>query len=299
MTATALDTLDARPAATATTRVKTGADARTRFFNALCGTVALLFALIWLVPLLWAVVTSLRPEGEITTHPGSWWTGHWTLDGYRQVIDSSDILVWYMNSFITAALSALLSVITCSMAGFALARTRFAGRRIVLGLLLAGLVVPPQVLIIPMFQEFTALHLTNTYWALILPTVPNVIAVFVFMTFFRGIPVSLAEAARCDGASWFRLYRSVYMPLSRPAISAVAILTFVWTWNNFLWPLLVLSSTKTMTIPVGLASVASGYGAHYAEVMASAVLGALPLFAVFVLFQRQIIEGVTSTGLKG
>lgn len=284
---------------TAGTGRRTRADTRTRAFNALCGTVLFLLALIWLVPLAWALVTSVRPEGEITTHPTSWWTAHWTLDGYRQVIDSSDMLLWYLNSFITSALSALLSVITCSMAGFALARTRFAGRRLVFGLLLAGLVIPPQVLIIPMFQEFSAIHLTNTYWALILPTAPNVVAVFVFMTFFRGIPTSLADAARVDGASWLRLYWTVYMPLSKPAISAVAILTFVWTWNNFLWPLLVLSSTKTMTIPVGLASVASGYGAHYAEVMASAVLGALPLFAVFVLFQRQIIEGVTSTGLKG
>lgn len=292
--------LDTTPAVTPPPRGrKVGSDPRTRAFNALCGTVVVLLALIWLVPLAWAVVTSLRPEGEITVHPSSWWTAHWTLAGYRQVIDSSDMLVWYMNSFITAGLSALVSVVTCSMAGFALARTRFGGRRFILGLLLAGLVIPPQVLIIPLFQEFSAIHLTNTYWSLILPTAPNVIAVFVFMTFFRGIPSSLAEAARIDGASWFRLYRSVYLPLSRPAISAVAILTFVWTWNNFLWPLLVLSSTKTMTIPVGLASVASGYGAHYAEVMASTVLGALPLLAVFVLFQRQITEGVTSSGLKG
>jgi multiple sugar transport system permease protein len=272
---------------------------RSRAFNALCSTVVLLLALIWLVPLLWALVTSLRPEGEITTHPTSWWTAHWTLDGYRELIHSSDILVWYMNSFITAAVSALFTVVTCSMAGFALARTRFTGRRVVLGLLLAGLVIPPQVLILPMFQEFTALHLTNTYWALILPTIPNVVAVFVFMTFFSGIPTELHDAARADGASWMRIYTSIYMPLSRPAISAIAILTFVWTWNSFLWPLLVLSSTKTMTIPVGLASVASGYGAHYAEVMASAVLGALPLLAAFVLFQRQIVEGVASTGLKG
>lgn len=297
MTATTFE----RPAAGtgATTQQTERAFNSTRSFNRLCSVVVLLFALVWLVPLAWAVVTSLRPEGEITTNPTSWWTAHWTFDGYRQVINSSDIMTWYLNSFITAGVSALLSVVVCSMAGFALARTRFGGRRFVLGLLLAGLVIPPQVLIIPMFQEFTAIHLTNTYWSLILPTAPNVVAVFVFMTFFRGIPDTLADAARVDGASWFRLYRSVYMPLSKPAISAVAILTFVWTWNNFLWPLLVLSSTKTMTIPVGLASVASGYGAHYAEVMASAVLGALPLFAVFVLFQRQIIEGVTSTGLKG
>ena len=274
-------------------------DWRARSFNTLCATVALLLALIWLVPLAWALVTSLRPEGEITTNPTSWWTSSWTLDGYRELIASSDILVWYLNSFVTATVSAVLTVLLCSMAGFALARTRFPGRRLILGLLVAGLVIPPQVLILPMFREFTALNLTNTYWALILPTVPNVVAVLVFMTFFAGIPAELHDAARVDGAGWWRVYASIYLPLSRPAISAMFILTFVWTWNSFLWPLLVLSSTKTMTIPVGLASTASGYGAHYAEVMASAVLGALPLLALFVLFQRQIVEGVASTGIKG
>ncbi len=272
---------------------------RATAFKALCVTVTVLFAIIWLIPLAWAVDTSLRPEAEITTHPVSWWSHHWTLAGYRQVIDSSDILTWYMNSFITAALSAALSVLVCSMAGFALARTRFFGRRATYGLLLAGLLVPSQVLMIPMFQEFSSLHLTNTYWALILPTIPAPIAVFIFASFFAGIPNELNDAARVDGASWLRLYWQVFMPLSRPAVSAVAIFTFVWTWNSFLWPLLVLSSTKTMTIPVGLASVASAYGQHYAEVMASAVLGALPLLAVFVLFQRRIVEGVASTGIKG
>lgn len=278
---------------------KAPVDRRSQAYRALVSTVLVLLALIWLVPLAWALITSIRPEGEITTNPTSWWTAHWTLQGYREVIHSSQILTWYLNSFITAGVSALASVVFCSMAGFALARTQFLGRRIVLALLLAGLVIPPQVLIIPMFQEFSGLHLTNTYWSLILPTIPNAVAVFVFMTFFQGIPADLAEAARVDGANWWRIYRNIYLPLSRPAISAVAILTFVWTWNNFLWPLLVLTSTRTMTIPVGLASVVSGYGTHYAEVMASAVLGALPLLAVFVLFQRNIVEGVTSTGLKG
>jgi multiple sugar transport system permease protein len=294
----------AAPSTTVTDREKdnahsTSVDSGSRAFNALCSTVVFLLALIWLVPLAWALVTSLRPEGEITTNPTSWWTSHWTLDAYRGLIKSSDMLVWYMNSFITATLSALFSVIACSMCGFALARTRFPGRRLILALLVAGLVIPSQVLIIPMFQEFTALHLTNTYWALILPTIPNVVAVFVFMTFFSNIPAELHDAARVDGASWFTVYRSIYMPLSRPAISAIAILTFTWTWNSFLWPLLVLSSTKTMTIPVGLASVVSGYGAHQGEIMASVVLGALPLLALFVIFQRQIVEGVASTGIKG
>jgi len=270
-----------------------------RAFTTLCTVVLVLFALIWLIPLLWSVDLSLRPDGEITSHPGTWWTSHPTLDAYRSVFDSTDMLTWYMNSFLTAALSALFAVVCCSMAGFALARTRFAGRRVVLGLLTIGLLVPPQALMVPMFQEFASVGLTNTYWALILPSVAVPVAVFVFMSFFGGIPAELGDAARVDGAGWFRVYSRIYMPLSRPAVSAVAIFTFVWTWNSFLWPLLVLSSTRTMTIPVGLASLTSTYGARYAEMMASAVLGALPLFAVFVLFQRRIVEGMASTGLKG
>ena len=277
----------------------TSIDSGSRAFNALCSTVVLLLALIWLVPLAWALVTSLRPEGEITTNPTSWWTAHWTLDAYRGLIKSSDILVWYMNSFITATLSALFSVIFCSMCGFALARTRFPGRRADHGAAARRSGHPVAGADHPHVPGVHFLHLTNTYWALILPTIPNVVAVFVFMTFFSNIPAELHDAARVDGASWFTVYRSIYMPLSRPAIAAIAILTFVWTWNSFLWPLLVLSSTKTMTIPVGLASVVSGYGAHQGEVMASAVLGALPLLALFVIFQRQIVEGVASTGIKG
>ncbi len=270
-----------------------------RTFRTLCAVVLVLFAVIWLIPLLWTVDLSFRPDGEITLDPTTWWTSHPTLAAYRSVIGSTDILTWYMNSFLTAAISALFAVVCCSMAGFALARTRFAGRRIMIGLLLIGLLVPPQALMVPMFQEFASIGLTNTYWALILPSVAVPVAVFVFLSFFAGIPAELGDAARVDGANWFRVYSTIYMPLSRPAVSAVAIFVFVWTWNSLLWPLLVLSSTRTMTIPVGLASLTSTYGARYAEIMASAVLGALPLLAVFVLFQRRIVEGMASTGLKG
>jgi multiple sugar transport system permease protein len=122
--------------------------------------------------------------------------------------------------------------------------------------------------------------------------------VFVFASFFDGLPKDLVESARLDGAGWFRIYSRIFMPLCKPAISAVTIFTFVWTWNQLLWPLLVLSSTKLMTIPVGLASVQSAYGIIYGQVMASAVLGALPLIVVFLLFQRRIVEGIANTGIK-
>lgn len=275
-----------------------GGDHRSRAFAIFCGSVLLVFVALWVLPVVWAAITSLRPEGEIATNPTSWWSNNFTLDAYRQVLRNSDLPTWYLNSFIIAALSAAFAVLVCSMAGFAVARLRFRGRALVGGVMLAGLMVPPQVLILPMFQEFSVAHLLNTYWAVILPAIPTPVAVFVFASFFGGLPVELTESARLDGASWWRIYSRIYLPLCKPAIAAVTIFTFVWSWNNLLWPLLVLSSTKLMTIPVGLASVQSAFGIQYAQVMASAILGALPLLVVFLLFQRRIVEGIANTGIK-
>jgi multiple sugar transport system permease protein len=271
----------------------------TRWFNGFCLSVLVVFAAVWMIPLLWALDTSLKPEAEIATDPTNWWSGHFTLDAYRAVWNAGDMPKWYVNSAITAAVSSAATVLVASMAGFALSKVRFTGRRWMFLLVLAGIMIPPQVLIVPMFREFGGLHLLNTYWSIILPAIPTPLAVFVFKQFFDGLPDDLVEAAQLDGSGWWRLYRQVCLPLTRPAISAVAIFTFVWTWNAFLWPLLTLSSPDVMTIPVGLGTVQSAFGIHYAQIMASAVLGALPLLVVFIGFQRRIVEGIAGTGLKG
>jgi multiple sugar transport system permease protein len=190
-------------------------------------------------------------------------------------------------------------VITGSMAAFALSRLNFRYRGAVLAFILLGILIPIQVLIVPLFREVGSLGMLNTYWAVILPQVPTAIAVFVFKQFLDGLPKELEEAARMDGASTWWLYRGLAMPLIRPAIAAVSIFTFIWSWNNLLWPLLVLSNPKLMTIPVGLATVQGNFGIRYADTMAAALLGALPLVALFLFFQRQIVEGVAGTGLKG
>ncbi|MCL2795502.1 MAG: carbohydrate ABC transporter permease, partial [Microbacteriaceae bacterium] len=156
-----------------------------------------------------------------------------------------------------------------------------------------------QVLIVPIFQLLNAMSLLNTYWSVIFPQVPAVIAVFIFKQFFDGIPADLEDAARIDGANRWRIYWSVIMPLSRPVIAAVSILTFVGVWNNLLLPLFVLSNPNLMTIPVGLATVQSSFGQRYADIQAGAILAALPLIILYLVFQRQIVEGVTGSGLKG
>jgi multiple sugar transport system permease protein len=293
-----MSTQTAPRSATPKGRRNVQSDLGSKAFNRLAGTCVILFALIWLVPFAWAVITSLRPNNEITADPVNFWGSNWTLDAYSNAWDANPIGWWYLNSFIISTLSVLFTVVVCSMIGFALAHLQFRGRRVVIAVVLAGIMLPMESLVLPQFMQFRALHLLGTYWALILPAIAAPVAVFIFHAFLKQIPQSLIDAARLDGASWWRIYRQICMPLCRPAISAVAILTFITTWNAFLWPLLVLTQTKSQTIPVGLSSLIGGSAIQFAETMASSVLGILPLFAVFLVLQRQIVQGVAQTGIR-
>lgn len=269
-----------------------------RLFNRVALGALIAFALLWLVPLLWAFATSIRPAQEVVTDPTGWFTANPTLAAYGEIFDAGKLPYWYANSFITSALTTVLTVVAASMAAFALSQTRFRARRAAFVLLLAGLMIPGQVLMIPQFLALESAGLLNTYWGVVLPQVPNVIAVFVFKQFFDGLPPELIDAARADGAGWLRTYWQIVLPVSRPVLSAVTIFVFVGVWNNFLWPLLVVTDPEMMTLPVGLTSVQDVFGVPYAQLMASAVLGAIPLLAVFLLFQRRIVEGIAGTGLK-
>jgi multiple sugar transport system permease protein len=273
------------------------ADRRTRLFNRCCTGVLIAFALLWLVPLAWALDTALKPNGD-TIDP-TWMIENPTLASFRTLLVQGDILDWYAASSIISALSATGTVVTASLAAYALSRMRFRYRWLTFWFILLGIMIPRQVLIVPQFREMGSVNLLNTYWAVILPSIPIAIAVIVFKQFFDGIPKDLDEAARIDGAGFFHVYRQIVLPLARPAVSAVAIFSFVWTWNDLLWPLLALSNPEIMTIPAGLATVQGTYGIRYADTMASALLGALPLVLVFLLFQRRIVEGIAGTGLKG
>jgi multiple sugar transport system permease protein len=259
----------------------------------------LIFAILWLLPLLWAIDTALKPEAETTKTPVTWWTSNASLDSFRQVLDAGDIIQWYINSFITSTMVTVLTVLTGSMAAYAFSQLRFPFRTPLFLLVMAGLLVPPQLLVVPLFSQLQSWHMINTYWGVALPQVALPIAVFVLKQFFDGIPKELAEAARVDGAGRWYVYFRIWMPLGRPAVAAVTIFSFVWSWNNFLWPLTVITSTRMFTIPLGLATVSSSYGVHYAEIMASAVLGGLPLLILFLFFQRQLVNGVAGTEIKG
>jgi multiple sugar transport system permease protein len=290
-------TMPGRRAAT-TGRRPARRDWRGNLFGRAVTGVVIALALVWLIPVAWTLDTSVKPENSTILIPATWKISGFTFSAYSAVFSATDLGRWYINSAIVAIIVTLLTVVTASMAGYALSRRQFRGKAFFYAAILAGIMIPPQALIVPLFREFQVAHLINTYWALMLPQVPAPIAVFIFKKFFDGIPVQLEQAAQVDGASWWTSYRRIALPLARPAIAAVSIFTFVWTWNNFLWPFLAATSQTMMTIPAGIGTVVSGVGVVNALQMASAVLGALPLVMVFLLGQRHIVEGVAGTGLK-
>src|ERR1700753_1187987 len=207
--------------------------------------VVIALALLWLFPVAWALDTSVKSENDTIIVPATWSIPHFTFSASSGVFSASDLGRWYLNSAIVAIVVTLRTVITASMAGYALSRRKFRFRGLVYAAILAGIMIPPQALIVPLFREFQSVHLINTYWALILPQVPAQIAEFTFKTVFDGVRITVAPAAEVDGANWWVSYRRIAPPLARPAIAAVSIFTFVWTWKNFPWPFLS-ATTQTM-----------------------------------------------------
>ncbi|MFB4194151.1 carbohydrate ABC transporter permease [Streptomyces carpaticus] len=261
--------------------------------------VASLLAALWLVPFGWALSTSLKPEAGTQKLPLRWIQSDMTLDAYRKVLGEGDLPVWLLNSVIVSTGVTLLTLTVCSLAAYGFARTRFRGRGVLFALILAGIMVPGTVITAPQFANIRALGLVDTYWGVILPQVAAPAMLFILYTFFRAVPRELEEAATLDGAGRWRIFFQVVLPLSRPVLAAVAIFTFIVSWNNFLWPYLATTDPDLATLPVGLATIQSSFGIRWAQLMAMSLLAALPLLIVFVFFQRQIVRGVAHTGIAG
>lgn len=248
-------------------------------------------ALLWAIPLFRMAVISVTPSDML--YGFEWVPREITFDIWMQVISSSNLLPrWILNTIIIASVTTIIVVVVDSLVAFSLTRLEWPGRRILLGVVIASFMVPPQVNIIPLFTFINRLGWVNTYWAVILPFAAGPLGVFLLVQFFRDIPEELEESARMDGFSTFRIYARIIVPLSMPVITALALFTFVWSWNQYLWPLIVLSSEKAYTLPVGAATIQSVYAQDANILMANLAIIALPLFIVFLLFQDKLISSV-------
>ncbi|GAA3938662.1 carbohydrate ABC transporter permease [Microbacterium soli] len=254
----------------------------------------------WLLPFLWAVATGFKTETDAASGDPSWIGASGpTLDAFSAILSQGNVYIWAWNSLLTSVAITVITVAISAGAAYAFSRLDFRGRRWLFVTIIASIVVPPQVLIIPLFYEMLAFNMVDTYWGLILPQVVAPAMVFILKKFFDAVPIELEDAARVDGANRFRIFWSIALPLSRPILASVAIFVFIGAWNNFLWPFLVINDTTLMTLPVGLQTVISAYGVQYAQVMAQAVLAALPLIIIFLIFQKQIVKGVATSGFGG
>lgn len=270
-----------------------------RLPRVLVGTALVVLAAVWLLPFVWAIATSFQSEQDVSK-PGLFpFKGAFTLEAYQQILSRGNVPVWAFNSFLIAGLVTLITVAVSTMAAYGFARGTFRGRRALLAVTVAAIMVPPQLLVVPLFKQMLLFNLVDTYAAVILPQVVAPMMVFILKRFFEGLPRELEDAARIDGASEVRVFLSIVLPLSRPIVSAVAIFVFIGAWNNFMWPFIVTNDPDLMTLPVGLATVKDSFGIMYARSMASALLASLPLIVMFLLFQRRIVKSVATTGFGG
>ncbi len=258
-------------------------------------------ALVWLLPLVWIAVTAIKPAPEIIRLPIRWWPVHPTADNFAVALTTNrtaSIGRAFFNSTVVAASETVITLAIDAMAGYALARLQFPGRRVVFGIVVASIMVPFQVTLVPLYLMFAQAGWLNTYQALVLPGLSRAFGVFLMRQFFLSLPRDLAEAARIDGASPLLIFTRVALPLVRPALAALGIFTFLRSWNEFTWPLIAISRNDMMTLPVALSRLLGSFFIEYGIVMAGAAVAALPLILVFFVAQRQIIEGVALTGMK-
>ncbi|MDM7831621.1 carbohydrate ABC transporter permease [Cellulomonas edaphi] len=256
-------------------------------------------ALVVVLPLLWMLVTSFKTDADAIRHPYSL-PSPFSLDAYRTLAGGQQpILRWLWNSFAAATLQTLLILVTASMGAYALARMEFAGKRLVFGLIISTLLVPPVVFLIPNYLIVQNLGWLDTILAITVPGAAGAFGIFFLRQFFVGLPVEIEEAARIDGAGDVRIFLQIVLPLARPALATLAVLSFLNNWNDFLWPVYVLLSPENMTLQPGLSMLQGAYRTHFAIVMAAAVVASVPVLAVFAVAQRQIVDSVTGAAVKG
>jgi multiple sugar transport system permease protein/raffinose/stachyose/melibiose transport system permease protein len=258
----------------------------------------LLFAL-WLLPLFWLVVTSLKAEQDVITDRLALFTVAPSFVNYLKAFRGTQIKTWLMNSLIVSSATTLLTLLLDSTMAYVLARFKFRGRNALLLFILAGMMVPFEVIIIQLYLEFNAMGLYNSLTAAVLPRLALPIGVFILTQFFKGIPDALEEAAYMDGANRFIIFRAIIIPLSKSALFVVAILAFIGAWNDFLWPLVAISDSAKYTVTVGIANFQGTHGTEYALIMAGAAIASVPLIIMYMIFKRNIIKGIAMTGIKG
>ncbi|MBE5981111.1 MAG: carbohydrate ABC transporter permease [Paenibacillaceae bacterium] len=256
-------------------------------------------AIIFLTPVIWAFFVSLQYEGKQIKSVVSWFSPPYTFGNYLDLIIGSDVAKWLLNSVVVAVLVTVLTLLFSAMAAYALSKIKFMGRNKLFFYFLLGLMVPGEATIVPLFITANNIHLIDTYAGLLLPSVAVSMNLIIMVTFFKGIPDSLIEAARIDGAGEITIFARIVMPLSKAVLSTISIFAFIGSWNNYLWPLLCSMDSSKFTLPVGIPIFAGTYTVDYVKPMTANMIASIPAIIIYLIFEKQIVQGITMSGVKG
>lgn len=260
---------------------------------------SLILAFVFVIPLIWMVFVSFRHEGDVINNVLSWFKPPYTLETYPKVLRTSGMLTWIFNSLFISVVSTAATVVVSAMAAYALSKIKAKYNKYVMLFIIFGLMLPGEATIIPLYQIVKNFNLLDSYAGIILPGLASPMAVIILKGFFDGVPQELLDSALIDGCGLFRSFINIVLPLAKPALASIAILTFIGSWNNFLWPFLCVTSEKLYTIPLGIPIFNSSYTSGYVLPMTVNSIASIPVIIVFIIFEKQIIKGVTMSGIKG
>ena len=289
--------------------------ARSKTYRVICLILLIVLAILFLFPLYWIITGSFKTAQDIYATSPSFWPTEWTLTNFAKLFSRRPVplfqigslegpeipgaIRWLINTVFMSVGAMLLTCITASMAGYALAKKRFVGRGLLFSLIICAMALPKQVILIPLLKEMSALKLWDTLWAVIFPTVGWPFGVFLMKQFSESVPGEILEAARVDGASEWRTFSTIVMPIIKPGIGALAIFTFINSWNDYFMQLVMLASNKNFTISLGIATMQAETSVDLGLLMSGAALAAVPIIIVFLIFQKYFTQGITMGAVKG
>jgi alpha-1,4-digalacturonate transport system permease protein len=261
-------------------------------------TIKIILVLLFFFPILWIALSSLKLQSELFTFPLSLLPENPTLENYRSAFKTGNFLLYFKNTTIVAVVSTTITILINTMSGYALSKYIFKGRDTIFFIMIATLMIPLQVILVPIFILEKNLGMLNTLMGIIIPPAATPTGIFLARQYMMTIPNSLIEAARIDGGSEWFIFQRIILPLSKPIIATLAIFSFMWRWNDFLWPFIVIAKQKKYTLQLALANFVGQYDVDWSKLLSMTVISIIPLVIVFLMFQKYFIKGMTSGGVK-
>ncbi len=261
--------------------------------------ILIVLAVLSLFPVLWVALSSFKPQSELFRVPMTFLPERWTLENYASAISQGNFVRYFLNTVFVACTSTVLSVLVNIMAGYALAKYIFPGRNIIFGIMIATLMVPLQVIMIPIFIQLRNLGLLNNLWGIIIPPAATPTGIFLARQYMVNLSNSMIESARIDGAKELRIFVQLILPLSQPIIATITIFSFMWRWNDYLWPLIVITDNDLMTMQQALANFVGQLQINWSNLLAMTTISIIPVMVVFFAFQRFFMTGITAGSVKG